>query len=174
MGVINTSRLKIAPWTEAQAAAFFELSNDDGFNSYPITKYRQPDLSSARSWINGAAALYQKTRLGKLAIWEIATDTLVGMGGLTPWSLEGEELVDLTYRFKRSAWGQGYGTEAATALVKYAFDELHLPMITATITPDNIPSKKVAEKLGMKFDKRILLLGVETDLYRLRDESRGK
>jgi len=45
--------------------------------------------------------------------------------------------------------------------------ELGLDQITATITPDNLPSKKIAEKLGMKFDRHILLLGVPTELYRL-------
>ena len=57
--------------------------------------------------------------------------------------------------------------ELADALRNYGFEQLKLKEITATITPDNIPSKKIAERLGLKFDKKIVLLGVETDLYRL-------
>jgi len=89
------------------------------------------------------------------------------MGGLTPWRWEGEELVDITYRLKSSAHGQGYGSELAQALVDYGFKTLGLTQITATITPDNVASKRIAQKLGMQFDRRIELLGVATDLYRL-------
>jgi RimJ/RimL family protein N-acetyltransferase len=105
---------------------------------------------------------------GKLAVFEQGSGKLIGMGGLTPWRWEGEELVDVTYRLRESAWGKGYGWELAQALVGHGFRVLGLEQITATITPDNLPSKKIAEKLGMKFDRQILLLGVPTELYRLR------
>ena len=75
--------------------------------------------------------------------------------------------MDITYRLKSSAHGQGYGPELAQALVDYGFKTLGLTQITATITPDNVASKKIAQKLGMQFDQRIELLGVATDLYRL-------
>ena len=166
--MILTERLRIAPFTEDQAEAFFELTQDDGFNAYPITIYRQDDLASARKWIAANASLLERARLGKWAIWDRRVDTLLGMGGLTPWNLEDEYLVDITYRLRQSAWGKGYGTESAIALVEHGFKTLGLTEITATITPDNLPSKKVAARLGMKFDRRILLKGVQTDLYRLQ------
>jgi RimJ/RimL family protein N-acetyltransferase len=81
--------------------------------------------------------------------------------------MEEEQLVDITYRLKESAWGKGYGLELATALRDYGFETLNLPQITATITPDNVPSKKIAEKLGLRFDRQIILHGVLTDLFRM-------
>ena len=157
---LNSNRLIISSWETQHAAAFFELSQDAGFNLFPITIYRQANLAAAREWI-----LSSKTKWG---VWEKQTGALLGIGGLTPWQLEAEELIDLTYRLRESAWGKGYGLELARALVRYGFTEMGLQQITATITPDNLASKKIAAKLGMVFDQHILLKNVPTDMYRLK------
>lgn len=164
---IVSNQIEIKPFTPDMAHDFYELSHDSGFTLFPITDYTQTSIDSARNWIHEAIALNQKTNLGKWAVFEKSTGSLIGMGGLTPWKLGEENLVDITYRLRQSAWGRGYGQELAQLLVNYGFNELGLSQITATITPDNMPSKKIAEKLGMKFDQRIILLGVPTDLYRL-------
>ena len=158
--MFTSERLLIRAWKESDAEAFYELTQDEGFNLYPINVYRQKSIDTAREWTRNVK--------GKLAVFEKESGRLIGMGGLTPWIWEGEELFDITYRLRESAWGKGYGWELAEALVNHGFRELGLDQITATITPDNLPSKKIAEKLGMKFDRHILLLGVPTDLYRLR------
>ncbi len=127
---------------------------------FPITNYQQSDIESAKVWI--------QNNVGKMSVHHRDTSNLLGMGGLTPWQFQGEELIDITYRLRKSAWGQGLGFELAKGLIDHGFNELKLKQITATITPDNIPSQKIAAKLGMKFDQHIILLGVPTDLYRLR------
>lgn len=158
--MINTPRLLIKPWTAIDAASFYELSHDAGFTLFPITIYRQESVESAAEWI--------KTSHGKYAVWEKESGKLLGMGGLTPWIWEEEELIDITYRLRESAWGKGFGLELARALVDYGFQELQLSEITATITPDNAASKSIAAKLGFKFDHKIILKNVATDLYRLK------
>ncbi|HZH12971.1 MAG TPA: GNAT family N-acetyltransferase [Archangium sp.] len=158
--MFTSERLLIRAWKESDAEAFYELTQDEGFNLHPINIYRQESIDTAREWI-------RKVK-GKLAVFEKVSGKLIGMGGLAPWTWEGEELFDITYRLRESAWGKGYGWELAEALVNHGFRELGLDQITATIAPDNLPSKKIAEKLGMKFDRHIRLLGVPTDLYRLR------
>lgn len=157
--MFKTKRLEIKPWLLEYAQDFFELTQDQGFNLFPITRYKQETIEDAKAWI--------QSNVGKYSVWVSETDELLGMGGLTPWTWEGESLMDITYRLRSTAQGKGYGSELAEGLVKYGFEELMLDQITATITPDNIPSKKIAEKLGFKFDRKIELKGVPTDLYRL-------
>jgi [ribosomal protein S5]-alanine N-acetyltransferase len=157
---LHSNRLIISSWEAQHAAAFFELSQDAGFNLFPITLYRQANLAAAREWI-----MNSKTKWG---VWEKQTGHLLGIGGLTPWQLGTEELVDITYRLRESAWGKGHGLELARALVRYGFEEMGLRQLTATITPDNEASKKIAAKLGMVFDQHILLKNVPTDVYRLK------
>lgn len=144
--MISTARLEIRPFTTEDAAGFFELSLDAGFNAYSIKIYRQENIETAREWI-------LDNQNSKWAVWEKSTGNLLGVGGLTPWELEGERLVDITYRLRASAQGKGYGMELARALVNYGFNELKLKVITATITPDNLASIKIAEKLAMKYDQ---------------------
>lgn len=157
--MISTPRLDLKPWTEDLAKDFFHLTSDDGFNAFSIKVYRQKDIESARAWI--------KESVGKCAVSEKQTNEIIGLGGLTPWIWDGEELVDITYRLKQSAWGKGFGLEMAQGLLDYGSQQLKLTNITATITPDNHGSIKLAKKLGFKFDKKIVLLRVPTELYRL-------
>lgn len=158
--MIETSRLKIIPFSEAHAAEFFELTQDEGFNKFPINVYRQASVETTREWLRDRSR-------GKYGVWEKSSGKLIGMGGLTPWNCDGEDLVDITYRLRESAWGKGFGWELAEALVDHGFTDLNLEQITATIMPANEGSKKIALKLGMRFDKHITLLNVPTDLYRL-------
>lgn len=162
--MLTTQRLIIRSFSTDDAAAFFELTQNDGFNLFPITIYRQKSPETAHEWIL-KNALHGK--LGKYAVLEKSTGKLIGMGGLTPWTLEEEELVDITYRLHDSAWGKGLGMELAQSLMNYGTKDLKLTNITATITPDNISSIKIANEIGLVFDKKIMLLGVATDLYRL-------
>lgn len=86
--MIKTPRLLIKPWTEGDAAAFYELSRDAGFTLFPITVYRQESIETALEWIRGTKA--------KLAVWEAESGKLLGMGGLTPWTYENEKMIDIT------------------------------------------------------------------------------
>ena len=167
MKMIATDRLIIQPWARDHAEKFFELSQDKTFNAYPITRYAQQNIESAHAWIENEMTIHLETGFGKLGVWLEDTHSLIGMIGLTPWRFDGESLIDLTYRFRQSALGKGYGAEAAVALISYAFHSLQLDQITATITPDNLPSIKLADHLGMKFFRRSVLKDVDTDLYRL-------
>jgi RimJ/RimL family protein N-acetyltransferase len=57
---------------------------------------------------------------------------------------------ELGYNYERAAWGQGYATEAAQAVVAWGFRELGLHRIWATCAPANAGSRRVLEKIGMQ------------------------
>ena len=85
------------------------------------------------------------------------------------------------YCFHRDAWGQGYGPEAALALIRQGFDEMGLHRITATCDVRNRKSWRVMEKLGMRReatfrkDVRVKRRWRDTYLYAmLREEWRAR
>jgi RimJ/RimL family protein N-acetyltransferase len=58
---------------------------------------------------------------------------------------------ELGYRLHRKAWGKGYGTEGSAALLAKGFTELGVRRVTAFTMTVNQGSRRVMEKLGMKF-----------------------
>ena len=74
--------------------------------------------------------------------------TSIGDAGLHPLGGRGPD-IEVGYTLARSAWGRGYGTEAARALVEHAFAALDAPRVVAQVEPDNLASRHVLEKLGM-------------------------
>ncbi|MDE2210614.1 MAG: GNAT family N-acetyltransferase [Betaproteobacteria bacterium] len=57
--------------------------------------------------------------------------------------------VEVGYRLRYAAWGRGYATEGARALVEYGFDDLGLYRIVGVTHPDNAASQRVLRKAGL-------------------------
>jgi len=57
----------------------------------------------------------------------------------------------LFYLLKANYWGQGLATEAARALLAYAFGSMNLTSLHGVAAPENVASKRVMEKIGMRF-----------------------
>ena len=75
---------------------------------------------------------------------------------MLPWEIEGRREVELAFLITRSRWGEGLATEAATAIVGYARDALRLHRLICLITPGNAASVRVAEKVGMSFERELV------------------
>src|SRR3989449_758187 len=87
-----------------------------------------------------------------LGLWALelrANREFLGQVGLFPVEGKGPE-VEIAYELAPRAWGRGYATEAARALVEYGLRELGLARIVALILPDNVRSRHVAEKAAMR------------------------
>ena len=93
-----------------------------------------------------------------LAVESKSTATAIGYCGLTQFSdIDGATEIEIGYRLIRKYWGNGYATEAAGAVRDYAFTVLKLDRLVALIEPVNIRSIAVAQKIGMSYEKEILL-----------------
>jgi RimJ/RimL family protein N-acetyltransferase len=90
------------------------------------------------------------------ARWAIvvrATGELVGDAGLSRTDVEGVEEIELGWVVRPDRWGLGYATEAGAAWRDRALGELGLRRIVSLIRPDNVASRRVAEKLGMSVER---------------------
>lgn len=166
--MLETSHLLIRPWKDSDAEAFFELTHDEGFLSYPITDWRQPNREAAKSWIEEMAIQVRSSKMGAFAVLEKPGLEIVGMAAIRVLELEKENRPEITYRLRTSAWGRGLATEAARAMLTYGFDSLHMEEIAVSITPDNSASIKVALKLGMTRTGSEMLLGKLAEIYRVK------
>ena len=73
--------------------------------------------------------------------------------------------VEIGYRLHPDYWNRGLITEAARAVRDHAFADLKLPRVISLIHPENIPSRRVAEKNGMKVEKEITFRGFPALVY---------
>ncbi|GAA1650453.1 GNAT family N-acetyltransferase [Actinoplanes couchii] len=95
-----------------------------------------------------AASVRPRIRYG-LAVTDRATGAVAGSIELRVVS-DRHRRATLDFAFGRPAWGRGYATEAAHALVGYGFATLDLRKVTATCSPDNLGSHRVLTKIGMR------------------------
>jgi ribosomal-protein-alanine N-acetyltransferase len=102
-----------------------------------------------------------------LAIVPATGDVPVGVVELQIDSAE-HRRADVGYVLGRSAWGHGYASEAAAAMLRFGFDELGLHKISATCDPDNRGSARVLEKIGMRRE------GVLRDHFLVRGQWRDR
>ncbi|HRJ45529.1 MAG: GNAT family N-acetyltransferase [Caldilineaceae bacterium] len=82
-----------------------------------------------------------------------ASGQFIGRCGLLPWQIDGVDEVEVAYTIAKAFWGQGLATEAALAIRDYAFASLGLTRLVCLIDDGNLASARVAEKMGMAFEK---------------------
>jgi len=79
--------------------------------------------------------------------------------------------IEIGYFLKRSAWGRGYATEVCKRMLEFAFQELPLDEVVASVEEENLVSRKVLEKSGLLDRGRTQSYGKESPIYRItRDE----
>ncbi|MFJ8434674.1 GNAT family N-acetyltransferase [Kitasatospora sp. NPDC094019] len=147
---LHTDRLLIRRWREADLATWAEMNVDPEVRQHlgePLTRERS-DESVARF-----EADIDRRGYGWLAVEVRETGEFIGFAGLDDVD---EEVpftgVEIGWRLARSAWGRGYATEAARAVLAFGFDTLGLPEILAVTTATNVRSQAVMTRLGMTRD----------------------
>nr|WP_313929898.1 GNAT family N-acetyltransferase [Microcoleus sp. FACHB-SPT15] len=78
-----------------------------------------------------------------------------GQCGLVVQHVDGKTEIEIGYLFLRKYWGQGLATEAALACRNYGFTSLNFTRLISLINPNNMPSRRVAEKIGMTLEKEV-------------------
>ena len=93
---------------------------------------------------------------------------LIGDCGLIHQVVDGEEEIEIGYHVRRDLWGQGCAAEAASACRDYGFSQLAAEHLISLIRPENQPSRRVAEKIGMKLWKQVLWRDLPHCVYMIR------
>jgi RimJ/RimL family protein N-acetyltransferase len=88
------------------------------------------------------------------AMWAVdvkETGAFAGQCGLQPVERTGPE-VEIAYHFNKAEWNKGYATEAAIAVLGHGFGPIGLDRVIAVVVAENMGSRRVAEKAGMRFE----------------------
>jgi len=118
----------------------------------------------ALALVSRARADYVRSGMGLYAVSLRDGGRLIGDCGLVPRVIDGQDLVEIGWHLEREAWGYGYATEAARAVAAHAAG-LGLRRLCSLIVPDNLRSRRVAEKLGMTVAREVEWAGLPHDLW---------
>ena len=143
---LYTARLRLRPFTEADSDAVFAL----GSNLRVMRYWDAPPWSERAQAERFIARSLQMTEEGsgaRLAIEHIADGVFIGWCGFFRWNPEYRS-AGMGYCLAEAAWGQGIATEAAGAVLQWAFDTLDLNRVQAEADTRNRASERVLEKLG--------------------------
>ncbi|SHK88945.1 GNAT family N-acetyltransferase [Desulforamulus aeronauticus] len=103
-------------------------------------------------WIDKNLIRYENEGFSYFAAIEKATGKFVGVIGPLIEEIDGIPYTGIAYILNKNFWCKGYAVEGAKACMDYAFAKLNADKVIAQIRPNNFPSRKVAEKLGMKIE----------------------
>ena len=171
MTELRTPRLRLRPFTEADAPAHLALYQDPEVTRQLGGGPFLGDQIAARSQraVVRFVRHWADKGFGVFAVEELATGRFLGQCGLNTIDELGE--IEVLYALERAAWGRGLATEAARAALGHGFDDVRLPRIVAVTRPEHRESRRVMEKLGMRYEGDVDVFGIHAVLYALaRDD----
>ena len=121
--------------------------------------------SRTREWLASMIRGYSARPYGIWAVVHRAEDRLVGYCGISEQEIAGIRELEIGYRLHPDYWNRGYATQAAVACRDYGFDTLGLQRLISIIRPENIASKRVAEKCGMVRESETVYCGKPVFIY---------
>jgi len=148
---LETERLIIRPWTDADRPLFRAMMEDAEVTRYLRGGAPYTDAEE-NEWFSRQARQLAEFDVCMGAVIEKRSGQLIGLSGMQPLGTTGD--LEIGWIFKRDTWGHGYATEAGGAAMRHVLETLARPRIVAIIAPDNEPSKRVAARLGMQYEAR--------------------
>ena len=147
---LETPRLVIRSFRAADAEAMLAVFGDPEVRRY-LPPFPDPTIESMEKSVARRMAMERDHGHGLWAVERKDTGELIGDCGLMLVEGTGPE-VEIAYHYKRSAWGQGYGTEAAITCLAHGFGPIGLHRVIAICVPENVGSWRVMEKAGMRHE----------------------
>jgi [ribosomal protein S5]-alanine N-acetyltransferase len=158
---LHTRRLSLRHFTLDDADFVVELVNDpDWIRNIGDRNVRT--VEDARAYLErGPLALYERHGFGLYLVSLLATGERIGMCGLV--KRDGLEHVDIGFAFLPAWRGRGFAEESARAVLAHA-RELGVGKVVAIVSPDNRPSIRLLEKIGMRAAGPLRLPKAEDDV----------
>jgi RimJ/RimL family protein N-acetyltransferase len=165
--VLETERLILREMTADDVDDLALILSDPETMRY----YPQPlDRRGVEEWIERNLERYERYGYGKWAVILKSERKLVGDCGLAVQEVDGVEELEVGYLFNKNYWGRGLATEAARGCMEYAFGQLGRRRIISMIRPENLPSRRVAERNGLTIEKEAFWKDYRHYIYAIERE----
>jgi ribosomal-protein-alanine N-acetyltransferase len=143
---LHTTRLELRPFNDSDASALFAMHS----SAFVLRYWDSPPWSErgrAEQFIAACRQIAEEGTGTRLAVDRISDGAFLGWCSLTRWNPDYRS-ASMGYCFDDAAWGHGYATEAARALLQWAVDTLEINRVQSETDTRNGASARVLEKLG--------------------------
>jgi RimJ/RimL family protein N-acetyltransferase len=167
MATLETPHLILRPFREEDVDLVAELMANSDFMRFSLGVFTREQtvsfLEKILSW--------QRDGLpSQFAVIMRSNSRLLGYCGFFHQQVDDVKEIEIGYRLHPDYWNRGIATEAARAVRDHAFRDLELPRVISLIHPENVPSRRVAEKVGMTIEKETTFKGFPTIVFALSRE----
>jgi [ribosomal protein S5]-alanine N-acetyltransferase len=161
---LGTERLRLRPFEPRDADALLAQWNDTEVNRYLFDgEVVAPE--TVRAQIESSIRGFAERGFGFFMLVLREAPLSVGFAGLRAFGSAGR--VELLYALLPPWWGRGLATEAARAVLGWAFSILGLDEVWAGADPPNEASFRVMERLGMRFVEEVVVGGRPARYYKV-------
>ena len=162
---METERLLLREFVPSDADALaLVLCDPETMKYYPASI----DRDGIQQWIERNLRRYAE---GGVGLWAMVLKTageIIGDCGIIRQHVEGEYLYEIGFHLRRDHWGQGLATEAAIACREWGFANLKVDRLISLIRPENVPSRRVAERNRMTIWKEVDWRGLRHYVYAVK------
>lgn len=150
MAFVETERLIVRTWMPEDAPAWFAIVSKPAVNRLLPASACPPDVEGIREWIERQMEMQEREGFSMWPVLRKSDGALIGLCGFFRAPDGG---VEMGWAFDDAAWGHGYATEAAASALAVAFGTLGMREMAAFIDARNAASIKLANRIGMRFDR---------------------
>jgi ribosomal-protein-alanine N-acetyltransferase len=160
--IIETKRLVLRNWTDADCAALFEILRDAAVVR-DVDDGKPFSLEKTRKFLEAMDKSVRENGFCRWKVVENASGELAGTCGFGRVAETGE--IELGYLFARKHWGCGFAMEIAEAALDFGFNKLGFREIIAMTALENVASQRVLEKIGFTQRGLEVIGGEESLVY---------
>ena len=160
MSTLQTERLVLRPFRQDDLDRLSELMANPGFMRFSTGLYSREQTAT---FLDKLLGWDEKGIPSLFAVILSETGDLLGYCGF--YHPEGFDDTEIGYRLDPEFWNRGFATEAARAVRDCGFREWKLDRLISLIHPENIPSRRVAEKNGMTPERLTTFKGFPTQVF---------
>jgi RimJ/RimL family protein N-acetyltransferase len=144
--IIETERLILRQWRDSDLMSMAKINADHRvMEHFPAVK----TFDETQQFINGNRALFKEVGFCFYATELKGTQELIGFVGIAPVSeMPCGNAIEIGWRLGAQFWGQGYATEAARAVIDYAFNILNIKELVSFTATTNKKSESLMQRLG--------------------------
>jgi RimJ/RimL family protein N-acetyltransferase len=159
---LRSKRLRLRPFDGGDVTDMLEiLSGEDVLRYFPGSK--RPNRDQVARLVARMLEHWRERGYGLWAVTDGESGVLMGRCGLQ--YLPDTDEVEVDFILGRPYWGLGFATEAGRASLAYGFETMNFEKIVGIVHPENIPSQRVLEKLGMARIERTVYFGMDVYKY---------